>query len=213
MSDRNLFSLVLAASSISFVQDVRVIKPSKKDVDAAKAKGIAEDSADYPKAKQLPLVRPDFADAANASAFVAAFHAAAEKSKPGSGDELLAKIFRSRCSDATMEAVDAEGNFDEAKYIKFLTTEVSGTKTLSQLKAEHAALATELITLGETYQSGPDAIAAAGFGDAAQLLLVISNKRRAWGDLHATIEAREAEAAKKKAKADAKKKSEATAQA
>lgn len=211
MSDRNVFSLVLAGTSVSFLQDVRVIKPAKKDVDAAKKAGIAEDAPEFPKARQLPLVRPDFSSSDNAAAFVSAFHAAAEKAKPGSADELLAKVLRSRCADATMEACDAEGNFDEAKYIKFLTTEVSGTKTLSQLKSEHAALATELITLGETYQSGPDAISAAGFGDAAQLLLVISNKRRAWGDLHATIEAREADAAKKKAKADAKKAAEKTA--
>lgn len=211
---RNLFPLVLGNSSVSFFQDVRVIKASKKDRDAAKAKGIAEDSADYPKDKQLPLVRPDFSDVGNASAFVAAFHAAAEKSKPGSADELLARIFRARCGDATEQSITADGELDADKYVKFLTTEVSGTKTLSQLEAERTAIATELITLGEFYrenEDNPAAFTAAGYSDAAQLLLVISNKRRTWGDLNTVIDARKADAAKKKEKADAKKKTQAPA--
>jgi hypothetical protein len=84
---------------------------------------------------------------------------------------------------------------------------VSGTKTLSQLESEKSALATELITLGEFYQLNESDVAAlntAGYSDAQALLLVISNKRRAWGEIGAVIDARKAEAAKKKAKKDAK---------
>lgn len=207
MSDKNLFALSLAATSVNFLQDVRVIKASKKDKDAAKAKGVAEDSADYPKDKQLPLVRPDFSDKNNAAAFIAAFYDAAEKTKAGAADELLAKAFRARCGDATEQAITADGELDPDKYIKFLTSEVSGTKTLSQLEGEKSALATELITLGEFYQQNEDNVAAlnnGGFSDAQALLLVISNKRRAWGEIGAVIDARKAEAAKKKAKKDAK---------
>jgi hypothetical protein len=207
MSAKNLFALTLAAVSINFLQDVRVIKASKKDKDAAKAKGVAEDSAEYPKDKQLPLVRPDFSDKPNAVAFIGAFYDAAEKTKAGSADELLAKVFRARTGDATEQAITADGELDPDKYVKFLTSEVSGTKTLSQLEGEKSALATELITLGEFYQLNESDVAAlntAGYSDAQALLLVISNKRRAWGEIGAVVDARKAEAAKKKAKKDAK---------
>lgn len=207
MSAKNLFALTLLSTSINFLQDVRVIKASKKDKDAAKAKGVAEDSAEYPKDKQLPLVRPDFSDRANTLSFVGAFYDAAEKNKSGSADELLAKVFRARTGDATEQAITADGELDDVKYFKFLTSEVSGTKTLSQLESEKSALATELITLGEFYQQNEgnaEALNSAGYSDAQALLLVISNKRRAWGEVGAVIDARKAEAAKKKAKKDAK---------
>lgn len=211
--NRELFALNLAATTVSFFQDVRVVKAAKKDKDAAKAKGIAETAPEFPQDKQLPLVRPDFSSKANAVAFIGGFFDAAEQTKSGSADELLARVFRSRLADATIEAIGEDGaSFDEAKFIKFLTSEVSGTKTLSQLKSEHAGLATELITLGEFYRANeadPAAIVAAGYSDTAALLLVINNKSKQWKDTGAIIAAREADAAKRKEKADAKKKAEA----
>jgi hypothetical protein len=213
MSDKNILAITVAATLINFVQDVRVIKAPKKDRDAAKAKGIAEDSPEYPKDRQLPLVRPDFSVRDNVIAFAGAFYDAAEAHKPGSADELLAKAFRSRCSDATMESVDAEGNLDDAKYVKFITQDVSGTQTLSQLKAQESALAVELITLSDIYQAGETAVADAGYGDVNALLIVIQNKKRQWNDVRTVVAARESEAEKKKAKADAKKKKAAPAPA
>lgn len=207
MSARNLFPIVLAAATVQFLQDERVIKPSKKAKDEAKAKGILETDPAYPQNKQVAIVRPDFTTRENTVEFFGAFFDAAEKNKVGSADDILGRVMRGHFEDATTEALVAdkagEVSLDEVKYVKFVTTEVSGTKTLTQLKTEQSQIATELITLGEfarDNENNPDAIREAGYSDYSAMLLVINNKQKTWRDLSSVIAGREAEAAKKAAK-------------
>ena len=205
MSDKNLFPITIASSSVQFWQDSRVVKPSKKAKDEAVKAGKTP-----PEDKQHLSLTPDFSDAANTLAFISAFRTAAETKKAGSFEELMRKIFRPHLEDATEKAfvTEADGsvNVDDEKFINALVSlDSGGQKSISALKDEERSLYAEIVELFQLAQKGGSAIVEAGYSDEDALHLVISNKSNDLHKLQVVIEARE-RARDEKAKKNAEKK-------
>lgn len=209
MNDK--ITLAIAGFDVNFVEGERVIKPSKKETDAAKAAKIEKGQVGYPADKKVTVVYPSFDGVEEVKNFFGAAYTAAEAAREGSGAELMTDLVKSRCHDASEGSVsrneDGDLVLDDVHYVKELTEETPGKLSTTALRAQKDALLLALVDLQglalEVEQLEGDEQSAklesAGYGDLNQLILVINEKAKSFREKNAVLTARDEKAAAKSA--------------